>query len=248
MAPSPGRRPISPTPCAARSEGRRLLYGRRKGHGLSARQQGLIDNLLPRLAIPETGPLSPVALFASPRQGFALEVGFGGGEHLAAQAAAHAAWGFIGCEPFVNGMAQLLTRIEAGPLSNIRLHPGDARDVLERLPEAALDAVYVLFPDPWPKTRHWKRRFIGPDTVPLLARALKPGGLLRVASDIPDYVRWALIHLVPSGHFDWQAEAPADWRVRPADWPGTRYEAKALRAGRVPSYLEFRRRNGPLGT
>jgi tRNA (guanine-N7-)-methyltransferase len=223
---------------------RRLLYGRRQGHRLSARQHGLLDDLLPRLAIPRTGALMPETLFSVMPKGLALEVGFGGGEHLAAQAQGRPDWGFMGCEPFVNGMAQALARIEAENLGNIRLHAGDARDVLERLPPACLDAVYVLFPDPWPKTRHWKRRFIGPDTVPLLAHVLKPGGLLRVASDISDYVRWTLLHLMPSGRFDWLAEAPSEWRMRPADWPGTRYEAKALRQGRKPAYLAFRR----LGT
>jgi tRNA (guanine-N7-)-methyltransferase len=223
---------------------RRLLYGRRQGHRLSARQQGLLDDLLPRLAIPRDGALDPATLFPFGPKTLAFEVGFGGGEHLAAQAAAHPDWGFFGCEPFVNGMASLLTHIETNGLGNIRLHHGDARDVLERLAPASLDAVYVLFPDPWPKTRHWKRRFIGPDTVPLLGHVLKPGGLLRVASDIPDYVRWTLIHLAPSGLFEWRAEAPSDWRSRPADWPGTRYEAKALRQGRKPAYLAFSR----LGT
>lgn len=223
---------------------RRLLYGRRQGHRLSARQQGLLDDLLPRLAIPRDGPLDPASLFTSQPKALAFEVGFGGGEHLVAQASVHPDWGFFGCEPFVNGMAQALAHIDDSGLGNIRLHAGDARDVLERLPPASLDAVYVLFPDPWPKTRHWKRRFIGPDTVPELARVLKPGGLLRVASDISDYVRWTLIHLAPSELFEWRAEGPSDWRVRPADWPGTRYEAKALRQGRTPSYLAFRR----LGT
>jgi tRNA (guanine-N7-)-methyltransferase len=205
-----------------------------------------MDALLPRLAIPE-GPLQPDALFSFKPQGLAFEVGFGGGEHLVAQARARPDWGFFGCEPFINGMAQALAQIDTDGLANIRLSAGDARDVLERLPPASLDAVFVLFPDPWPKKRHWKRRFIGPDTVPLVARALKPGGLLRVASDIPDYVRWTLIHIVPSGLFDWTAKTPADWRLRPADWPGTRYEAKALRAGRSPVYLEFKRSALRLG-
>jgi tRNA (guanine-N7-)-methyltransferase len=200
-----------------------------------------MEGLLPALALPAAGPLDPEALFGALPKGLALEVGFGGGEHLAAQAASQPDWGFLGCEPFVNGMAQALVRIETEGLANIRLHPGDARDVLERLPPASLDAVYVLFPDPWPKKRHWKRRFVGPDTVPLLAHVLKPGGALRVASDISDYVRWTLVHLMPAGFFDWQAEAPADWRLRPAAWPGTRYEAKAIRQGRCPAYLEFRR-------
>jgi tRNA (guanine-N7-)-methyltransferase len=220
---------------------RRLLYGRRQTHKLSARQASLIADLLPRLAIPD-GPFLPAALFPGRAlTGLALEVGFGGGEHLVYQAARHADWGFIGGEPFLNGMAQALAHIADQGLSNIRLHHGDARDVLERLPTGMLDAVYVLYPDPWPKKRHWKRRFIGPDTVPQLARVLKPGGLLRVASDIPDYIGWTLLHLVRGALFEWMAEAPGDWRTAPADWPGTRYERKALRHGRVPTYLDFRR-------
>jgi tRNA (guanine-N7-)-methyltransferase len=217
---------------------RRLLYGRRQSHRLSARQEGLVADFLPRLALPE-GPLLPRTLFA--QKGLALEVGFGGGEHLVHQAALHPDWGFIGCEPFVNGMAQALARIEAGGLTNIRLHHGDARAVLERLPDGVLDAVYVLYPDPWPKKRHWKRRFIGPDTVPALARVLRPGGHLRLASDIPDYIGWMLIHLMPERRLEWTAEAPDDWRKPPPDWPGTRYEAKALKAGRTPTYLDFLR-------
>ena len=216
---------------------RRLLYGRRQSHRLSARQAGLFEDLLPRLALPE-GSIDPPRLFPG-KAGFALEIGFGGGEHLAHQAALRPDWGFIGCEPFVNGMAQLLARLAAGELANIRLHPGDARDVLDRLPDAGFDAVYVLYPDPWPKKRHWKRRFIGPSTLPTLARILKPGGLLRFASDIPDYVGWTLIHMRAAPQFEWTAEAPADWRTPPADWPGTRYERKALKAGRVPAYLDF---------
>ncbi len=220
---------------------RGLLYGRRQSHGLSQRQQGLIDTLLPRLAVPVDRPIDPYALFGPGIEDYAIEIGFGGGEHLAAQARAHPARGFIGCEPFVNGMAQLLVHIEEQGLTNIRLHHGDARDVLERLPDGSLGAAYVLFPDPWPKKRHWKRRFVGPANVAELARALRPGGVLRVASDISDYVRWSLIHIVPSGQFDWTATTPSDWREKPADWPATRYEAKALKAGRVPAYLDFRR-------
>ena len=141
-------------------------------------------------------------------------------------------------------MAQALARVSAAGLTNIRLHQGDAREVLERLPAAALDVVYVLYPDPWPKKRHWKRRFIGSDTVPALAHVLKPGGLLRIASDIPDYIAWCLVHLARDPAFLWAAETPSDWRTPPQDWPGTRYEAKALKAGRVPTYLDFRRQPG----
>ncbi len=196
---------------------------------------------LPLLALPVQGPLDPGSLFSRPLDAFVLEVGFGSGEHLAARAHRRPALGFLGCEPFINGVAALLTRIEEEKHANIRLHHGDARDVLERLPDGALAEIHVLYPDPWPKKRHWKRRFIGPETLPNLARTLKPGGLLRVASDIPGYIRWTLLQVMRQGGFSWTAERPTDWRTPPADWPGTRYEAKALREGRVPTYLDFRR-------
>jgi len=200
-----------------------------------------MDEVLPRLAVPVSLPLDPACLFAPDVTDYALEVGFGGGEHLRALAKAHPTRGFIGCEPFVNGMAQMVAHIEDEGIANIRLHHGDAREVLSVLPDGALCAAYVLFPDPWPKKRHWKRRFIGPDTLPELARVLKAGATLRVASDIEDYVRWSLIHIVPCGDFEWTATRPADWRIRPVDWPATRYEAKALREGRTPAYLQFAR-------
>lgn len=230
---------------------RPLIYGRAKGKPLSARQQGLMDTLLPRLAVPvaETpaGSLDPASLFAAPDGGpvraVELEVGFGGAEHLLARAQAHPGTGFIGCEPFINGVAKALVGIAEQNLENIRLHHGDARDVLDVLAPASLDAVHVLYPDPWPKSRHHKRRFIGPDTLASLARVIRPGGLLRVASDIPDYIRWTLEQVARDGAFRWTARRPSDWRTPPAGWPGTRYEAKALREGRTPCYLDFRRRD-----
>ena len=170
-----------------------------------------------------------------------LEIGFGGGEHLAAQAAANPDIQFIGCEPFVNGMGKMLAQIEDAGLTNVALFAGDARTLAARLPEASLDAAYLLFPDPWPKTRHHKRRYVQDESLADLARAVKPGGQLRIASDIPGYIRWTLEHMARQPGFSWAAEKPEDWRNRPADWPATRYEQKALKAGRVPSYLEFRR-------
>ncbi len=229
-----------------REAGRRqLIYGRAKGKRLSARQQHLMDALLPGLGVPlsadAAGVLDPVTLFDDVDE-VRLEVGFGGGEHLAAQAKSNPRTGFIGCEPFINGVAKALVAVEEGKLPNVRLHHGDARDVLDALADDTLAAVYVLYPDPWPKAKHNKRRFIGPDTLAALARVIRPGGLLRVASDIPAYVRWTLVEIARNGAFEWTAGRPADWRNAPEGWPGTRYEAKAIREGRTPCYLDFRRR------
>ena len=226
---------------------RQLIYGRAKGKPLSARQQALMETLLPRVAVPlDRAPLDPRTLFADAHE-VHLEVGFGGGEHLIARARAAPDTGFIGCEPFINGVAKALAGIAEAGLDNVRLHHGDARDVLDALPDAALAAVDVLYPDPWPKARHHKRRFIGPDTLTALARTIRPGGRLRVVSDIPDYIRWTLVEIARDGSFAWTARQPADWRTPPPGWPGTRYEAKAIREGRAPCYLEFRQacmRNG----
>lgn len=215
------------------------LYGRRLGRPLSVSQQILVETLLPKIGVPE-GAIDLRALFPNARA-FALEVGFGGGEHLAAQASAHPDIGYIGCEPFLNGVAKLLTQIDQAKLANVRLYPDDARDVLPRLPPQSLGAVYVLFPDPWPKPRHHKRRFIQTRTLDELARVLKPGAELRVATDHADYARWALQHLMADKRFRWTADCAADWRVRPADWPATRYEQKAVKAGRACIYLRFLR-------
>jgi tRNA (guanine-N7-)-methyltransferase len=209
------------------------------GRPLSAHQALLLDTLLPRVAVPE-GPLDPRALFPQARE-FAFEVGFGGGEHVAAQARVHPDWGFIACEPFVNGVGKLLAEIEASDLSNIRVHMGDARDVLARLPQGILTRVFVLFPDPWPKMRHHKRRFVQRETLDQLARVLKAGGEFRLATDHADYAVWALQHLMAERRFRWTAERSSDWRARTADWPATRYEQKALKAGRACTYLRFLR-------
>ena len=215
------------------------LYGRRLGRPLSSSQQRLVESLLPKIGVP-VGTIDLPALFPDARS-FAFEVGFGGGEHLAAQAGAHPDVGFIGCEPFLNGVAKLLTQVDQAKLKNVRVHPDDARDVLARLPSQSLSEVYVLFPDPWPKLRHHKRRFIQKRSLDEIARVLKPGGEVRVATDHSDYARWALRHLMADLRFRWTAACAADWRVRPADWPATRYEQKALKAGRLCVYLQFLR-------
>jgi tRNA (guanine-N7-)-methyltransferase len=219
------------------------FFGRRKGHPLRAHHSRLMETLLPRLSI-GSGPLTVpglAALFARPVDAVRLEIGFGGGEHLVAEATRDRQVGFIGCEGFVNGMAKILAQIEASGLDNIRLNFGDAGDLLPRLPEASLARIDLLYPDPWPKRRHWKRRFVQDDSVAAFARVLRPGGEFRFATDWPHYAAWTLECLMRSPSFQWTAEKADDWRQ---PWPGytpTRYEAKAKREGRSPCYLVFRR-------
>ena len=216
------------------------LFGRQKTKKLSARQQRLVDELLPKLLIaPEKGPANEG--FQNPGQPLWLEIGFGGGEHLSARAAQNPDINYIGCEPFNNGIAKLLVAIDEQELNNVRLYSNDARHVLNALPEASLEGVYLLYPDPWPKKRHHKRRFVSKETLDLLSRAIKPGGTLIIASDIPDYVRTALLHLRPHPAFNWSPERADDWRLPPDGWPGTRYEQKAIREGRTPTYLKITR-------
>jgi len=223
--------------------GRRLVHGRRKGHKLRAKPARLVAELLPQLrfAVRENTPVDPIAQFAPRPTAIWLEIGFGAGEHLFAQATSNPNIGLIGCEPFINGVAKLLSLIDDAGLENVRIHDDDARDLLEALPGTCLDRVFILFPDPWPKTRHHKRRFICDANLDQLARVMKGGAELRFASDIPDYVRWTLSHMRRHPAFEWSAQSPQDWRDRPADWPATRYERKALDAGRIPSYLSFQR-------
>jgi tRNA (guanine-N7-)-methyltransferase len=219
----------------------RLIYGRRKGHRLRPGRQRLLDELLPKLQVrlPERAPLAPASLFAQRPPRIWLEIGFGGGEHLAAQAAAHPEVGLIGCEPFIGGIARLLSVIEAQDLANVRLFTDDARLLMQALPDACLERVFVLFPDPWPKTRHHKRRIVNPVTAGEFVRLLRPGGELRLASDDMGYVRAMLLALRARPELQWQARRAADWRQRPADWPMTRYEIKAVAARRACAYLRF---------
>jgi tRNA (guanine-N7-)-methyltransferase len=219
------------------------FYGRRKGKPLKATRRALLDGLLPRLAIPRpAGALDPRTLFAVPPTEVWLEIGFGGGEHLAAQAAAHPTVGFIGSEVFLNGIAGALKEIDAHALGNVRLFADDVRFLLPALPKASLGRIFLMFPDPWPKARHAKRRFVGPAMLAELGRLLRDGGELRVASDHPLYVRWVLQHATAHPDFAWPVQGPADWRERPADGFPTRYEQKAIAAGRPPVYLRFVRR------
>lgn len=200
-----------------------------------------MEERLPQLAMPLTASIDLAAIFPQADE-IHMEVGFGGGEHLAWQAARNPNAGFIGAEPFVNGVGKLLGHIDDQSLKNIRIHHGDARPLLEALPDRGLSRIYVLHPDPWPKKRHHKRRMISPWFLEEAARLLRPGGQLRVASDIRDYVRWTLMHVQQASAFEWIAERAGDWKDRPEDWPQTRYEAKSLREGRTPAYLVFRRK------
>jgi tRNA (guanine-N7-)-methyltransferase len=224
----------------------RLIYGRRKGHRLRPGRQRLLDELLPKLQVQLTGggTLDPASLFAPPPHRIWLEIGFGGGEHLAAQAAAHPEVGLIGCEPFIGGVARLLSLIAAQGLANVRLFTDDARLLLQALPDACLERIFVLFPDPWPKTRHHKRRIVNAATAAEFVRLLRPGGEVRLATDDMGYARAMLLALRARPELQWQARRAVDWRERPADWPGTRYESKALAAGRACVYLRFVRAVG----
>jgi tRNA (guanine-N7-)-methyltransferase len=219
------------------------LYGRHKGHQLKPHQARLVEQLLPQLRIDldDLKACGPAGLFAHAPADIWLEIGFGGGEHLAWQAKANPDVGFIGCEPFLNGVAKLLSAIEADTLRNVRIHDHDARDLIECLGDETISRVFLLYPDPWPKTRHHKRRFVNPWSLGQLHRVMKPGSELRIASDIADYITWTLVEMRRFGKFAWLAETPDDWRARSPGWPQTRYEQKALRAGRVPVYLTFRR-------
>ena len=220
---------------------RRALYGRSRGKTLRTHHRGLIADLLPRLEI-DAGPIAEAAaLFPFVPREVWLEIGFGGGEHLLAQAKACRDIGFIGCEPFVNGVAKALAGVEEGELDNVRLRAGDAGALIANLPAASLARAFILYPDPWPKRRHNKRRLISHAMIGELARAMRPGAELRFATDIDDYAGWTLRRFLDSDDFVWRARAADDWRLPWPDWPGTRYEAKARREGRTPVYLTFAR-------
>lgn len=218
------------------------FYGRRKGHRLGPNRQRLIKELLPRLRLDTTGGLLDLErLFARSVQEIWLEIGFGAGEHLAGQAQEHPGIGFIGCEPFINGVAALLSCIASQGLDNLRLLDDDARYVFDVLPEASLGKVFILFPDPWPKMRHAKRRFISSQNLDKLAYLLKNGAELRVISDDMGYIRWSLHHVCAHPAFQWTAKRPDDWRMPPGDHLPTRYEQKALEKGDICIYLNFHR-------
>jgi tRNA (guanine-N7-)-methyltransferase len=220
---------------------RRNFYGRRQGRPLRDNRKRLVDELLPRLAVRLDGrALDPAALFPG-KQGVWLEIGFGGGEHMAAQATAHPEIGYLGCEVFLNGVASALSHIAAGKLDNVRIYPEDVRDLLDVLTPASLDRLFLLFPDPWPKARHSARRFVNRQNLDRVAELLKPGAEFRIGSDDPTYVGWVMMHMSRRKDFVWLAERPADWLNRPADWPASRYEQKAIKQGRTPHYFIYRR-------
>jgi tRNA (guanine-N7-)-methyltransferase len=220
------------------------FYGRRRGRPLRAGQRERQTQLLPSLSftLPQTGGLEPKTLFSAPPRDIWLEIGFGGGEHLAEQATRHSDIGFIGCEVFENGVAKLLGEVERRGLANVRVHADDARPLLAALAPRSVGRVFILFPDPWPKARHHKRRFVAPATLHRLAEIMTDGAELRLATDDPGYLSWMLEYVTAHPAFVWTARRPADWRDRPEDWPPTRYEEKARKAGRVPAFLRFKRR------
>ena len=227
----------------------RNFYGRRHGKKLRTHQSDLVDTRLAELAPPGVtwadNPGREIidlqALFPGKREIW-LEIGFGGGEHMLSQAQANPDVGIIGAEPFINGVAKLLSAIERAGVTNVSVTDADARDIMDVLPQSSIAKAFLLYPDPWPKTRHHKRRFMNPAQLDQLARVMSPGADLRVATDIEDYVRHSLLVADKHPDFEWTAKGPADWREPWSDWPGTRYEAKALREGREPHYLTFKRR------
>jgi tRNA (guanine-N7-)-methyltransferase len=229
------------------------FFGRRHGRRLRPNRKALLTEILPAISVPLPAAgerLEPARLFDAPSRpagGKAarevwLEIGFGAGEHLQAQAAAHPEVGFLGCEPFVNGIAALLAAWPGDPRRNLRILADDARRLLPVLADASIARAFLLFPDPWPKTRHADRRFLGAGTVADLARSLADGAELRVATDWPLYARWTLTHVLACPDFAWTARRPADWRRPPADWVETRYQAKTAACGRPAIHLSFRRR------
>ena len=221
----------------------RAFFGRRKGHALKPRQAALFDSLLPRvvLDLSKSAPPDLASLFSTTVTQVRLEIGFGGAEHLLAQAVAEPGTGFIGADAFVNAIAKALAGIETHKLANVRLYFGDASGLIDRLPTTSLSRVDLLYPDPWPKRRHRKRRFIQDEMLTRLARILQVGGELRFATDIPDYADYALMRVLRSPDFIWPAQRADDWRKPWAGYSETRYEAKAKREGRVPAYFIFRR-------
>lgn len=213
-------------------------FGRNRGRSLRPYQQGLVEDLLPQLAPDLANPLKGREGY----QSLAIEIGFGGGEHLLAQAAHHPETLFFGCEPFINGVAKCLAGIDAQKLTNIRLFTDDARKLLEALPEASVDSAFILFPDPWPKARHNKRRLVNQQTLSMLSRIQKPGSRLLVATDHEDYATWILEELLTHPDYEWTAECVADWLTPPVDWTETKYQRKTTAEGRAPLFFECVRR------
>ena len=222
----------------------RRLYGRRSGHKLREGQAALVEELLPALSVPDEGEITFAALFGDAKgvgRPLHFEIGFGSGEHLAFRADLLPDHGFIGAEPFLNGVVGALTHVRDKSLANVRLHMGDALEVLERLPDASLRFVYLLHPDPWPKARHAKRRMVNHGPLDLIAAKLQPGGEFRLGTDDPTYCRWSMMIMNARRDFEWLAQSAKDFLTRPGGWPETRYEAKARRKGHEVWYFRYRR-------
>jgi len=236
---------MSKIPPLTRDGTPRAFFGRRSGKTLHGRQAGLMQTLLPRLEVGfhnQTDRLAPLTPFENPNAPLVLEIGYGGGEHLARQAMENPGTNFIGAEVFSNSIGKMLEKIAENDIGNIRLFAFDALDLLRDLPEGALDGVYLLYPDPWPKTRHHKRRFISPMTMTELARTIRAGGFLRFATDIEDYANWGLAHVLRGTDFIWDHGAPGSWHTPYPGWQPTRYEQKAREQGRLRSwYFTFHR-------
>lgn len=214
-------------------------FGRRKGHKLRPSRAILFETLLPTIEVAKPqGAIAAASLFGNDNPLW-FELGFGGGEHLAEQALRNPHINFIGCEPYINGISSLLVAIDEHKLSNVRVYGGDARDILDNLPDGSIGRMFILFPDPWPKARHHKRRIVNQTTLSILHQKLKEGALLRVATDHVDYCTWILEHFLLFNKFLWQASRPADWHDAPADWVPTRYQAKAEQEGRKAVFLDF---------
>lgn len=226
-----------------RTRTRENFFGRSRGKTLRPLQADLLAKRMPTLGLDlgTPAPADLASLFAVPVDAVRLEIGFGGGEHLHLESGRHPATGFIGVEPFRNSMAKMLVALEEDARPNLRLFGDDATLLLDWLPDRSLDGIDLFYPDPWPKRKHWKRRFVNRRTLARFARVLKPGAAFRFASDIETYVDWTLQHLRDHPEFEWLARSPADWHTPYEGWPGTRYEAKAHREGRVGAYLRFRR-------
>ena len=226
------------------------FYGRRQGRPLKPKRVRLVEELLPKLRVvapvstgkDAAGTLDPASLFETPKSAYWLEIGFGGGEHLASMAANNPDIGIIGCEPFVNGVASLLAVVDDQGLQNVRIFDDDVRYLLPTFVDGAFERVFLLYPDPWPKKKHNRRRMVNDENLATFARILKNHGEFRFASDSMDYIRWTLSHVAANSNFQWMAARPGDWRVRPSDMIETRYEAKARAKGSACVYLRYRRK------
>lgn len=219
------------------------VYGRRQGKPLKKASKERLEKYFPKYSISLVcDKLDLTSLFNHSPEEYWLEIGFGKGEHLVAQAKANPNIGFIGCEPFLNGVSGLIDHIDRENVTNIRFFMDDARLLMDALPNQSLSKAFILFPDPWRKKRHYKRRVVSPGNIKVLSRILKEGSQLRIGTDHHDYCRWILARLMENPDFTWQSETPDDWHIRPDDWPATRYELKALEAGRLSAYMTFLRK------